>query len=153
MISRRRLVRSGLLAAGFAIAKPTLKGQTSSPKSGAQTPAPPVAQSGRPAMPGKSRKYLFIDNQDIDAIDNLARRLHQPQKFPNNVVIRPENRWENIGIQIRTTPIWLPDEGLFKMIYLTSAEGPGSTAEMDVTGALKGTESYACYATSIDGIN
>jgi predicted TIM-barrel fold metal-dependent hydrolase len=46
----------------------------------------------------------------------LARRLHQPRKFSNNVVIRAEHRWENAGIQIRTTPIWLPGEATFKMI-------------------------------------
>lgn len=100
-------------------------------------------------------KYLFIDDHDIEAIDNLARKLHQPEKFANNVVVRPENRWENAGIQIRTTPIWLPDEGIFKMIYLTSAEGKDADAgvTVDMTGAPQGMESYACYATSTDGIN
>ena len=100
-------------------------------------------------------KYLFIDDHDIETVDNLARKLHQPQRFPNNVVIRPEFRWENAAIQLRTTPIWLPAEGLFKMIYLTSAEGgeAESGVQVDVTGAPQGMERYACYATSEDGVN
>src|SRR5690349_3650120 len=124
MISRRRLVKSGVLAAGFAIAKSKLKAQTSPSRTLTQTIISAGAQSGRHPIPGRSDKYLFIDDHDIELIDNLARRLHQPHKFANNVVIRAEHRWENAGIQIRTTPVWLPDEDVFKMIYLTSAEGP-----------------------------
>ncbi|MBM3801126.1 MAG: hypothetical protein FJW26_02315 [Acidimicrobiia bacterium] len=153
MIGRRRLLTSSLFAAGFAFAKPRLKGQTSTASTAASPKATSTPSFGRRAVAGKGQKYLFIDDQDIEAIDNLARRLHQPQKFANNVVIRPEYRWENAGIQIRTTPIWLADEGIFKMIYLTSAEGPDPGVTLDVTGAPKGSESYACYATSVDGIN
>ena len=98
-------------------------------------------------------KHLFIDNHEIEAIDNLARKLHQPQKQPDNVVIRPEFRWENNGIQVRTTPVWLPDEGVFKMIYLTGAEGTDPEVRVGVTGAPVGTESFACFATSVDGVN
>ena len=93
-------------------------------------------------------KHLFIDDHEIEAIDNLARKLHQPRKERGNVVIRPEYRWENNSIQIRTTPVWLPDEGVFKMIYLTGAEGLDPGVSLDVTGAPAGGESFACYATS-----
>jgi len=151
MISRRRLLKSSLF--GFAFAKSRLAAQTSPSRGTASKTTPAVAQFGRHPIPGRSNKYLFIDDQDIEAIDNLARRMHQPQKFANNVVIRAEYRWENAGIQIRTTPVWLPDEEIFKMIYLTSAEGPDPVVTLDVTGAPKGMESYACYATSVDGIN
>lgn len=44
-------------------------------------------------------KHLFIDDHEIEAIDNLARKL---QKARDNVVVRPEYRWENNSIQIRT---------------------------------------------------
>ena len=98
-------------------------------------------------------KHLFIDDHDIEAIDNLTRRLHQPRKYRDNVLIRPEYRWENNTIQVRTTPVWLPDEGVFKMIYLTGAEGMDAEVRVDVTGAPVGTESFACYATSVDGVN
>jgi hypothetical protein len=88
MMSRRGLVKSSLLAAGFEIARSRLEAQTSPSRSTVQTSAPAVPRSGRRPIPGRSNKYLFVDDQDIEAIDNLARRLHQPQKFANNVVIR-----------------------------------------------------------------
>ncbi len=98
-------------------------------------------------------KYLFIDDGEVEAIDNLARKLHQPEKFFANAVLRPENRWENCAIQIRTTPAWDPQERLFKMIYLASAEGLDPEVRLDPTGAPQGGESFYCYATSTDGVN
>ena len=98
-------------------------------------------------------KHLFIDDHGVEEIDNLARKLHQPEKFPSNVAVRPEHRWENGSIQIRMTPAWDPDEGLFKMIYLASAESTDPEVKLDVTGAPTGGESFYCYATSTDGIN
>ena len=154
MISRRRLFKSALLAAGCQLAQSRLVAKTSPSRSTAQTSATVASQSGRRGpLPKRGNKYLFVDDHDIEAIDNLDRRLHQPQKFARNVVIRPEYRWENVGIQIRTTPVWLPDENIFKMIYHGSAEGPDPVVTLDVTGAPRGGESFACYATSIDGVN
>lgn len=98
-------------------------------------------------------KHLFIDDHEVAAIDNLARKLHQPEKFAGNVVLRPEHRWENCAIQIRTKPAWDPDEKLFKMIYLAGAEGMDPQVRLDVTGAPAGGESFYCYATSMDGVN
>ena len=98
-------------------------------------------------------KYLFIDDGDLEEIDNLARKLHQPQKFPRNVALRPEHRWENCAIQIRTTPAWVPEEGVFKAIYMASSEGPDPQVTLDVTGNPEGGESFFCLATSSDGVN
>ena len=39
------------------------------------------------------------------------------------------------------------------MIYLTGAEGLDPGVSLDVTGAPAGGESFACYATSEDGVN
>jgi hypothetical protein len=154
MISRRRLFKSSLFATGFGIAVSRLEAQTSPWRSTVQTSATVVPQSGRLGpLPGSRNKYLFIDDHDIEAIDNLARRLHQPQKFAGNVVIRAEHRWENIGIQIRTTPVWLSDENIFKMIYHGVAEGPWPPLKLDATGQPMGGEMFACYATSVDGVN
>ena len=98
-------------------------------------------------------KQLFVDDHNLEAIENLARKLHQPWKFPRNVMIRPEYRWENCNIQIRTSPIWDADEGIFKMIYQGGAEGPDPEVKVTVTGHMAGGESFACYATSTDGVN
>ena len=98
-------------------------------------------------------KHLFIDDHELEAIDNLARKLHQPQKFRGNAVLRPEHRWENCSIQIRTTPAWDEQEKLFKVVYMASAEGDDPNVTLDPTGAPKGGESFFCLATSEDGVN
>lgn len=38
----------------------------------------------------ESVKHLFLDDHEIEEIDNLARKLHQPEKFERNAVLRPE---------------------------------------------------------------
>jgi len=93
-------------------------------------------------------KHLFIDDHVVEEIDNLVRKLHQPLKFERNAVVRPEHRWENAAIQIRTTPAWVPEERVFKMLYFASA-GP---VDSDI-GGPSGTGSFICYATSEDGVN
>ncbi|MFH1567449.1 MAG: hypothetical protein ABIL09_05555, partial [Gemmatimonadota bacterium] len=98
-------------------------------------------------------KYLFIDDGEVEAIQNLARKLHQPRKFRGNAVVRPDHRWENCALQIRTAPAWDPAEGRYKLIYLASAEGPDSTVRVGPTGAPEGGESFYCLATSEDGVN
>ena len=96
-------------------------------------------------------RYLFIDDVDLEEIDNLARKLHQPEKFPGNVVLRPEYRWENACIQTRCNPAWDPDDQCFKMIYMASAESRDPEVKLDTTGAPSGGEGFCCYATSTDG--
>ena len=93
-------------------------------------------------------KQLFIDDRAVEGIENLACKLHQPRKFRGNAVVRPEHRWENASIQIRTTPAWVPEEGLFKMLYYASA----SPSDAEVSGP-PGAGSFICYATSEDGVN
>ncbi len=93
-------------------------------------------------------KQLFIDDHDLEEIDNLARKLHQPQKFEGNAVLRPEYRWENYMIRNRCAPVWDPEVGLFRLVYQGTAAGP-------IPSALRasGTENFWCYATSTDGVN
>ena len=91
-------------------------------------------------------KHLFIDDDSVDRIDNLAQVLHQPQKFERNAVVRPEHRWENGHIQIHTTPAWIPSEGVFKMLYYACAE-PSDPHSGDPA------RDFFCYATSTDGVN
>lgn len=88
-------------------------------------------------------KHLFIDDGEVERAHNLARVLHQPAKFHGNAVLFPQHRWENCGIQVRTTPAWDPAARRFRTIYLASAEG-----EAGAPG-----EGFACYATSEDGVN
>jgi hypothetical protein len=98
-------------------------------------------------------KYLFIDDGDVERIDNLSRRLHQPRKFADNAVVCPENRWENRALQIRTTPAWDPEDGLYKMIYWAGAEAEDTEGPYDPSSGMWGGANYGCYATSEDGVN
>ena len=98
-------------------------------------------------------KALFIDDHVVEEIDNLARKLHQPEKFDNNVVLRAEHRWENCGIMMWTTPAWVPEEQVFKTLYYAIAESDSPEVKLDVTGAPMGGKSFICYATSEDGVN
>lgn len=99
-------------------------------------------------------KQLFIDDGDVAAIDNLARVLHQPQKFHGNAVVRPDQRWDNCAVQIRTTPAWDPEAQRYHMIYLAAAEGQDADRTRLRSGwAPEGGESFACYAVSEDGAN
>ena len=104
-------------------------------------------------------KYLFIDDHEVEEIRNLARKLHQPEKFEANAVLRPEHRWENMYVRMWGAPVWDPDAGLFKMIYLGTAAkdlstvGTGVAAALDETGEPGTSGSYSCYATSPDGVN
>jgi hypothetical protein len=101
----------------------------------------------------RGNKQLFIDDFGVERITNLARKLHQPARFTGHAVLRPENRWENCGIQIRTLPAWDPQDELYKMIYLASAEGPDPEVKLDPTGAPAGGQGFYCYATSTDGVH
>ena len=98
-------------------------------------------------------KALFIDDHDVEEVNNLARKLHPLQKFDKNVVLRPEHRWENCGIMMWTTPAWVSDEAIFKVLYYASSESDDPEVKLDVTGAPIGGRSFICYATSEDGVN
>jgi len=98
-------------------------------------------------------KHLFIDDAEVERIDNLARKLHQPQKFRGNAVVRPEHRWEQRALQIRNAPAWDPEEGIYKMIYWSAAEAESIEGAFDPASGTWGGDSYYCYATSEDGVN
>ena len=97
-------------------------------------------------------KHLFVDDGVVEEIDNLARKLHQPCKFRGNAVLRPEHRWENIRLYLTVAPAWVPEEGVFKLIYGSSAESLDPDARLARTVHPAG-ESFHCYATSSDGVN
>ena len=99
-------------------------------------------------------KYLFIDDYYVERIENLARKLHRPRHFPNNVVLRPEHRWENLAVTLGTSPLWDPTDERFKVIYGTRASAAqGRELRLDQTGTEVGQQSHRCYAESADGIN
>ena len=95
-------------------------------------------------------KYLFIDDYHVERIDNLTCKLHQPEKFPGNAVIRPEYRWENVACAIRNTPVWDPEQLIYKMVYA----GKGEDVEHEVAGNPNAPRKVmSCYAVSEDAVN
>ena len=98
-------------------------------------------------------KYLFVDDLHVEETDNLARVLHQPEKF--GAVLQPEYRWENIGVHVNTAPMWDPEEGVYKLVYGAGAEPNDLSTEdllMTTVSAPRRSESFYCYATSRDGV-
>ncbi len=98
-------------------------------------------------------KYLFVDDHFVEETDNLARVLHQPEKF--GAVLRPEYRWENIGVNINTAPMWDPAEEVYKLVYGAAAEPPDlSPADLLMTtvSAPRRGQGFFCYALSRDGV-
>ncbi|MBI1927557.1 hypothetical protein HYR99_25355 [Candidatus Poribacteria bacterium] len=60
------------------------------------------------------QRQLFLDDVGVADIQNLTRTMHQPAK--KGAVIRPD---PSIGIfshQVRTAPLWDPDEHAFKLL-------------------------------------
>jgi hypothetical protein len=61
------------------------------------------------------QKQLFLDNYVLANLENVNRRLHQPQKY--GPVIRPDQPWEGGSIQVRMGPSWNPQEKLWMLFY------------------------------------
>ena len=99
-------------------------------------------------------KHLFIDDHIIERIDNLVRKLHQPEKV--GAVLRPEYRWENIRARSTCAPMWDASEKIYKMVYQAIGEPVDMTISdllMDTGSAPKRSQSFYCYAISKNGIN
>ena len=64
-------------------------------------------------------KELFVDDYLIGKLVNLKRTLHQPIK--HGPILRPENSWENLALQTRNVPFWVPDEKVWKLYYMAFA--------------------------------
>ena len=63
-------------------------------------------------------RYLFLDLHHITRIEGLHRRMHQPQRHPDNPILRGENPWESVA-SLYGTVLYDPQDLLFKMWYLT----------------------------------
>ena len=45
-------------------------------------------------------KHLFVDDNRLEELSAAKRVLNQPQKHPDNPVMRPERPWEGKGIHL-----------------------------------------------------
>ncbi len=69
----------------------------------------------RPVRLRMGRKQLFLDNYVSDRVENVNRKLHQPEKY--GPVIWPDQPWEGGSIQVRMGPSWNPQEKLWMLFY------------------------------------
>ena len=94
-------------------------------------------------------RRLFLDLEDLTRIERLYRRVHQPQRHPQNPILKGENPWESLA-SLYGTVLRDPRDGLFKMWYLT---GPYTDHMIRVRGRqCLGNITLLGYATSTDGI-
>lgn len=97
-----------------------------------------------------SHRSLFLRLDGVTRIERLHRRVHQPQRHPENPVLRGEHPWETMA-SLYGTVLFDPREGCFKMWYLT---GPRSSGEVRVRGRRAlGNITLLGYATSTDGVH
>ncbi len=81
------------------------------------------------------QRQLFLDDQDVESIENLTRTMHQPTK--RGAVIEPDQPWES-ALQTRCAPAWDEQAKRYKLWLITSTPVAG------VAGTT--------YAESLDGI-
>jgi hypothetical protein len=87
-------------------------------------------------------KYLFVENYQIDRMENVTRTLHSPLKSSTNPVIVPDMPWEGAVILQPGTVIYDEEEHIFKMWYNSLP----TQSKPDI-------QEFVCYATSTDGIH
>lgn len=87
----------------------------------------------------KGQRQLFLDDVDLDKIENLQRFMHQPDK--KGAVIRPDLIRGGTR-QTRTAPIWDPTEKVYKM-WACSVADEGTRDKVGCSG----------YYESQDGVH
>ena len=61
-----------------------------------------------------NQRQLFLDDVGIKYTENLSRMMHQPVK--KGAVIRPDYYLGISSHQVRTAPVWDPDEQVFRLL-------------------------------------
>ena len=86
-------------------------------------------------------RQLFLDDVGIERIEKLTRTMHPVSK--KGAVIRPNLRLGVTSVQLRTAPVWDPQEKIYKL-WDTAASPP------DLYAAGKGSSGYY---ESTDGLH
>jgi hypothetical protein len=88
------------------------------------------------------KKHLFVDDSQIEWMENVERTLHTPDRAPENPIITPDEPWESTVILQPGTVIYDKEEHIFKMWYNSLP----TKSKPDI-------EEFLCYAISKDGIH
>ncbi len=81
------------------------------------------------------RKQLFLDDFVVQETSGLHRTMHSPTK--RGAVLKPEAPSDGTLVQVRSAPMWVPDEGVYNLIYIAytmedhSTVGPALAVSKD----------------------
>lgn len=89
-----------------------------------------------------SHRQLFVDDFLIREMSGFTRRIQPATKYAGNPILSPTMPWEGNWCLLYGSVIRDPDDGLWKMWYLTINKVGSPPPEEN---------SYVCYATSVDG--
>ncbi|MBN2310863.1 MAG: hypothetical protein JXR94_17950 [Candidatus Hydrogenedentes bacterium] len=78
-----------------------------------------IGPEGGPISMVAGRKQLFLDDVAVQEITGLVRTMHQPEK--RGAVLKPDLPTDGNLVQIRSAPMWVPDEQVYKLVYLAYA--------------------------------
>jgi len=81
-----------------------------------------------------SRRQLFLDDFIVESIEGLKRTMHQPEK--KGPVLRPVGATDGIRVQTASAPVWVPDEGVFKLFYMAFPYEKGNWVTDEIGCAL-----------------
>ncbi len=106
-------------------------------------------------LPASGRTELFLDDQEIEAVDGLTRTFHTPEPVGGGPIVEAELPWESGGI-CPMSVIFDPQLGKFRMWYQTyyrsDSGGAGEGTSHDVPLSDVGFRYGVGYAESSDGI-
>jgi len=82
---------------------------------GPRSVADEAAASTAAAGP-RAHKTLFLDDHHIAEMTGLKRVMHRPVK--KGAVFMPHGETDGIRVQTASAPVWVPEEGVFKLFYM-----------------------------------
>ena len=106
-------------------------------------------------MKVEPRKELFLDDQEIEALESLTWGFHEPQACEDNPILVPELPWEATNISPASV-VYDRQTGKFQMwyqVYYASKGTASSGAHLETALAAEGYRYGVGYAESEDGIH
>ena len=102
-----------------------------------------------------TNRRLFLDDVEVESIENLKRKVNQPDWDSETPVIKPEHPWEMGGVSQYGTVLYDEDQQQFRFYYLTHAGPGGHEARMVTMGGKQwlANRTLLGYATSTDGVH
>jgi len=99
----------------------------------------------------RNTRQLFLDDHLVECMQGLRRVINQPDKHPENPVVRPDKRWES-RCQVYGTALFDEERGVFRLWYLTTPRDRG-LRPIKINSHERAPHTTLCaYAESEDGL-